>query len=89
MFSLRKQKPEALAQPTPFDYAKCEAAFLDAGYQVQASPFLVRQGGKWRTLRDGELARFVRLYLEEIGRTDLWSDELITNVQSFLKAGGN
>ena len=89
MFSLRKPKPEApVAIPPVCDFLKFEEAFLDAVYQIQRTPFLVRQGGKWRPLHDGELARFVRLYLQEIGRTDLWSDALIADVQSFLRAGG-
>ncbi len=70
-----------------FDFAKCEAAFLDAGYQVQQSPFLVRTDDKWRPLHDGELARFMRLYLAEIGRTDLFDTRLIENFLAFVKAG--
>jgi hypothetical protein len=72
--------------PPAFDYAQCETAFLAAGYQVQQVPFLVRKGNKWRSLQEGELGRFVRRYLEDGGRLDLWRADLADDFLAFLKA---
>lgn len=71
-----------------FNFYECEKTFLNSfEIGIVGTTVVCRSDGGWTLLKESELKRWIRKYLDSLGRQEAWRKTLADEFLDYLSAG--